>query len=80
MIYGCLPPTSEQTSIVRFIDHVDRRIERYISGVKELIRLLEEQKEAIIHRAVTRGPDPNVRFKPSGMDWLGDVPEHWEIQ
>ncbi len=44
-----------------------------------MIKLLEEQKQAIIHRAVTRGLDPNVRLKPSGVEWLGDVPEHWEL-
>ena len=41
---------------------------------------MEEQKQAIIHRAVTRGLDPNVRLKPSGVEWLGDVPEHWEVR
>ena len=56
---------------------MDRRIRRYIRAKQKLIKLLEEQKQAIIHRAVTRGLDPNVRLKPSGMEWLGDVPEHW---
>ena len=46
---------------------------------KKLIALLDEQKQAIIHRAVTRGLDPSVRLKPSGVEWLGDVPEHWEV-
>ena len=44
-----------------------------------MIKLLEEQKQAVIHRAVTRGLDPNVRLKPSRVEWLGDVPEHWEV-
>ncbi len=79
MIYGCLPPLPEQSAIVRFLDHADRRIRRYIRAKQKLIGLLEEQKQAIIHRAVTRGLDPNVRLKPSGVEWLGDVPEHWEI-
>jgi type I restriction enzyme S subunit len=74
-----LPPPSEQVSIVRFLDHADRRIRRYIRAKQKLIKLLEEQKQAIIHRAVTRGLDPNVRLKPSGVEWLGDVPEHWEV-
>jgi type I restriction enzyme S subunit len=74
-----LPPLPEQSAIVRFLDHVDRRIRRYIRAKQKLIKLLEEQKQAIIHRAVTRGLDPNVRLKPSGVDWLGDVPEHWEV-
>ena len=79
MIYGCLPPLPEQAAIVRFLDHADRRIRRYIRAKQKLITLLEEQKQALIHRAVTRGLDPNVRLKPSGVEWLGDVPEHWEI-
>ena len=58
---------------------MDRRIRRYIHAKQKLIKLLEEQKQAIIHRAVTRGLDPNVKLKPSGVEWLGDVPEHWEV-
>jgi type I restriction enzyme S subunit len=73
------PPADEQTAIVRFLDHADRRIRRYILAKQKLIKLLEEQKQAIIHHAVTRGLDPDVRLKPSGVEWLGDVPEHWEV-
>ena len=75
-----IPPLPEQAAIVRFLDHADRRIRRYIRAKQKLIKLLEEQKQAIIHRAVTRGLDPNVRLKPSGVEWLGDVPEHWEVR
>lgn len=74
-----VPPLDEQAAIVRFLDHADRRIRRYIRAKQKLIKLLEEQKQAIIHRAITRGLDPNVRLKPSGIEWLGDVPEHWEV-
>jgi type I restriction enzyme, S subunit len=74
-----VPPLPEQAAIVRFLDHVDRRIRRYIRAKQKLMKLLEEQKQAIIHRAVTRGLDPNVRLKFSGVEWLGDVPEHWEV-
>ena len=74
-----LPPASEQAAIVRFLDHADRKIRRYIRAKQKLIKLLEDQKQAIIHRAVTRGLDPDVRLKPSGVEWLGDVPEHWEV-
>ena len=74
-----LPPLPEQTAIVRYLDHADRRIRRYIRAKQKLITLMEEQKQALIHRAVTRGLDPNVRLKPSGVEWLGDVPEHWEV-
>ena len=76
---GVLPPLSEQAAIVRFLDHADRRIRRYIRAQQQLIALLEEKKQAIIHRAVTRGLDPNVRLKDSGVPWLGDVPVHWEV-
>jgi type I restriction enzyme S subunit len=74
-----VPPLPEQAAIVRFLEHVDRRIRRYVRAKQKLIKLLEEQKQAIIHRAVTCGLDPNVRLKPSGVEWLGDVPECWEV-
>ena len=73
------PPPDEQAAIVRFLDHADRRIRRYIRAKQKLITLLEEQKQVIIHRAVTRGVDSNVRLKASGVEWLGDVPVHWEV-
>src|SRR5262249_17468630 len=59
MIYGCLPSLPEQAAIVRFLDHADRRTQRCIRAKQKLIKLLEEQKQAIIHRAVTRGLNPN---------------------
>ena len=73
-----LPPLPEQTAIVRYLDHADRRIRRYVSAKRKLVALLEEEKQAIVNQAVTRGLDPNVRLKPSGVDWLGDVPVHWD--
>ena len=75
-----VPPLPEQAAIVRFLDHADRRMRRYMRAKQKLIKLLEEQKRAIIHRAVTRGLDPNVRLKPSGVEWLGEVPEHWGVR
>lgn len=78
MIYTSVPTREEQSAIVRFLDRADRRIRRYIRAKQKLIKLLEEQKQAIIHQVVTRGLDPNVRLKPSGVEWLGEVPEHWE--
>ncbi len=75
-----LPPPEEQAAIVRYLDHVDRRISRYIRAKERLIELLEEQKQAIVHQAMTRGLDPSVPLKPSGVEWLGDVPEHWEVR
>ena len=74
-----LPSQDEQSAIVRFLDYTDRRIRQYIRTKQKLIKLLNEQKQAIIQQAVTRGLDPNVRFKPSGIEWLGEVPEHWEV-
>ncbi len=74
-----LPPLSEQTAIVRFLDYADRRISKYIRTKQKLVGLLEEQKQAIIHRAVTLGLDPYAPLKDSGVEWLGDVPEHWEV-
>ena len=75
-----LPPLPEQRAIVRYLDHVDRRIRQYVSAKRKLIALLEEEKQAVVNRAVTRGLDSNIRLKPSGVEWLGDVPEHWEVR
>ncbi len=74
-----VPSNVEQEGIVRYLDYVDGRISRYISARQKLVKLLEEQKQVLIHRAVTRGLDPNVRLKSSGVEWLGDVPVHWKI-
>ena len=74
-----VPPPAEQTAIVRFLDHADEQIQRYIAAKERLIALLEEQRQALVHQAVTRGLDPSVRLKDSGVEWLGDVPEHWEV-
>ena len=75
-----VPSLSEQSAIIRFLDHADRRIRCYVRAKRKLIRLLEEQKRAIIHQAVTRGLAPDVPLKPSGLKWLGDVPAHWEVR
>ena len=75
-----LPPLPEQRAIVRYLDYMDRRIRRYVDAKRRLIALLEEERQAIVNHAVTRGLDPNVRLKPSGVEWLGDVPEHWEVR
>ena len=74
-----VPPLPEQRTIVQYLNHVDRRSRRYVSAKQRLIALLEEEKQAVINQAVTRGLDPNARLKPSGVEWLGDVPEHWEV-
>ncbi len=78
-IDGVLPPPDEQAAIVRFLDWANGRLERAIRAKRKVIALLNEQKQAIIHRAVTRGLDPSVPLKPSGISWLGDIPQHWEL-
>ena len=75
-----LPPLAEQRAIVRYLDHMDRRIRRYVTAKRKLIALLEEKRQAIVNQAVTCGLDSNVRLKPSGVEWLGDVPKHWEVR
>jgi type I restriction enzyme S subunit len=80
VIGSVLPPPDEQAAIVRFLDHANRKIDGFIRAKRKLIGLLNEQKQAIIHRAVTRGLHPDVPLKPSGIPWLGDIPMHWEVR
>ena len=79
-----VPPRTEQTAIARFLDHATGRIDRYIRAKERLIALLEEQKRGIIQDAVTgridvRTGKPCPAYKPSGIEWLGDLPEHWQV-
>lgn len=74
-----IPPPEEQAAIVRFLASTNQLLERAIQAKKRLILLQNEQKQAIIYRAVTGGPDPNVSLKSSGIPWLADIPEHWEV-
>jgi type I restriction enzyme S subunit len=74
-----LPPPSEQAEIARFLAWATNRLDRAIGAKRRIIALLQEQKQAIIHRAVTRGLDPSVPLKDSGIPWLGEIPEHWEV-
>ena len=75
-----VPSPPEQKAIVRYLNYFDRRIRRYTAAKQRLIGLLEEQKQVIIHRAVTRGLNPDVPIKDSGVEWLGKVPAHWEVR
>lgn len=79
-VTALLPPREEQDQIVAYLRAQDAHIARFIKAKRELIKLLTEQKLTIIDHAVTRGLDPNVRLKPSGIEWLGEVPEHWEVK
>ena len=81
----CVPFLPEQAAIVRFLDHADRRIRRYIRAKQKLIALLQEQKQALIQQAVTGQIDvntgnPYASYKDSGVEWLGEVPEHWDVR
>jgi type I restriction enzyme S subunit len=74
------PPASEQAAIARFLAWATNRLDRAIGAKRRIIALLQEQRQAIIHRAVTRGLDPSVPLKDSGIPWLGEIPEHWEVR
>ena len=73
------PPRTEQDQIVAYLRAQDAHIARFIKAKRDLIKLLTEQKLRIIDHAVTRGLDASVALKPSGIEWLGEVPEHWEV-
>ena len=75
-----LPPLLEQQAIANFLDYKLGRMDRFIQKKKQLIKLLNEQKAGIINDAVTKGLNPNTNMKPSGIEWLGNIPEHWEVR
>lgn len=75
-----LPDEQEQTQIARFLDHETTRIDALIDEQQRLIELLNEKRQTVISRAVTKGLDPKVRMKDSGVEWLGEVPAHWEVK
>lgn len=75
-----VPSLPEQTAIASFLDRKTAEIDQLIANKEKLIAFYEEEKTAIINHAVTKGLDPKVKTKPSGVDWLGDIPEHWEVK
>ncbi|KIL05792.1 hypothetical protein QX25_02845 [Stutzerimonas stutzeri] len=75
----CVPSWAEQTQIARFLDHETARIDALIEEQQRLIELLKEKRQAVISHAVTKGLDPTVPMKDSGVEWLGEVPAHWEV-
>ena len=75
-----LPPLEEQSAIVKYLDSETSKIDAAISQQQKMIDLLNERKQIIINNAVTKGLDPNVKMKDSGIDWIGDIPEHWEVR
>lgn len=76
--YFVLPPLNEQTTIASFLDHKTEQIDLIIKKKEELIEKLKEQRQSIINESVTKGLNPNAKMKDSGIEWLGEIPEHWE--
>jgi type I restriction enzyme S subunit len=74
-----LPSISEQKSIANFLDHETVKIEELIAEQNKLITLLKEKRQAVISHAVTKGLNPAIKMKASGVEWLGEIPEHWKI-
>lgn len=74
-----IPPKNEQTAIANFLDDKTAKIDQAIAQKERMIELLKERKQIIIQNAVTKGLDPNVKMKDSGVEWIGEVPEHWEV-
>lgn len=75
-----LPPPPEQTAIATYLDRKTAEIDQLIDAKKHLIELYHEEKTAIINQAVTKGINPNAKMKDSGIEWLGEIPEHWEVK
>lgn len=78
--YIPVPTLKEQKVIISFLDHETSKIDALIAKQERLIALLEEKRQAVISHAVTKGLDPTAPLRPSGIDWLGDVPAHWEVK
>lgn len=74
------PPLSEQTTIANFLDKKTAIIDKAIALKEKQIELLKERRQILIHRAVTRGLNPDVKFKDSGVEWIGEIPEGWEVK
>jgi type I restriction enzyme S subunit len=74
------PPFDEQRAIAAFLDRETARIDGLVAKKERLIELLQEKRTALITRAVTKGLDPNVPMKDSGVEWLGEIPAHWEVK
>ena len=73
------PPLPEQTAIAEFLDRETAKIDGLVAEQRRLMELLQEKRQAVISHAVTKGLNPNAPMKPSGIEWLGDVPEHWKV-
>lgn len=78
-IFTLLPPPNEQDAIVSCLDDITSKIDKAIVQQQKMIDLLNERKQIIINNAVTKGIDPNVKMKDSGIEWIGEIPEHWVV-
>lgn len=76
----CIPPIEDQKSIADFLDRETAKIDEMVAKKQKMIDLLKEKRQALITHAVTKGLDPKVKMKPSGIDWLGEIPEAWEAK
>ena len=75
-----IPPLPEQQAIASYLDTATAKIDEAIAQQQKMIDLLNERKQIIINNAVTKGLNPNTKMKPSGIDWIGNIPEHWEVK
>ena len=78
--YALLPKLKEQTAIANFLDDKTTKIDQAIAIKQQQIALLQERRQILIHKAVTRGLNENVKLKDSGVEWIGEIPEHWEVK
>ncbi|MBZ7966989.1 restriction endonuclease subunit S [Campylobacter sp. RM9756] len=79
-LFFAYPPLKEQEQIANFLDEKCEKIQNFIEKKEKLLSLLQEQKQALINETISKGLDKNVKLKNSGIEWLGEIPEHWEVR
>ena len=79
-IFSVVPPKNEQGEIVQYIKAQEEKINLFIKKKQRFIELLKEQRQSIVNQAVTKGIDANAKMKSRGIDWLGEIPKHWEVR
>jgi type I restriction enzyme S subunit len=79
-LWIAIPTLEEQKSIANYLDHKTTQIDHLIAKKEQFITLLQEERTAVINQAVTKGLDPKVKMKDSDIEWLGEIPEHWEVK
>ena len=78
-LWIAIPTLKEQTQIANYLNHKTEQLDTLIAKKEQLIKLLEEERKAVINQAITKGIDPNVPMKDSGIEWLGEIPKHWKV-